>query len=431
MLYYVILQNLKMYFLKRYLSIINNNLNMKTDMCNNKITKLKFFKLNDALNCEIESQNVFVLSCERMTYKNKIGRYYVIFPSFKHFLKNKHNYKHCHEIIVDHKNNVPNIGGRLVFDFDIKYTFIKVIPENFKLLIQKTIVDVINKYYTSVDSTKIQFIWSTSNNSHKFSKHLTVKNMYFTNWILMVRQFYNYFNIEWNTTQLWIHAEDLIDYQIVRKNGSLRMVGYSKINGSPLTFDNTDLNDIDSETYNNHFIDSLIRIYDTDTLLNEQKITPNNLKINYDLDKKTTELINPLTISTQTTVFTTKDLLNNNIYNLAFTLCDKVNPGIFSANKKYNSGISLLRKKPSKCILSGKLHESDNAYLIINKDTNEYTVYFGCYRNCGCKKTIKIGNITNNTIQEDTYLNTKIDKINNPNKLTSKKKIEMFSAIIG
>jgi hypothetical protein len=56
--------------------------------------------------------------------------------------------------------------------------------------------------------------------------------------------------------------------------------------------------------------------------------------------------------------------------------------------------LSLLRIKASKCLISGRLHEQENAYIIINKGDYDYSVNFGCYRKCFDKKIIYIGSIT-------------------------------------
>lgn len=209
------------------------------------VTNIKYFSIEDAIKAPINSRTVFIIANERITKTGHIGRYYTIFPTFKEFLKNREKYKHCHEILVDHNNNKPNPSGRLVFDFDIKTNDEEnslkneiVVPKNFKKQIENIIIDVIESYFNGVDVNKIEFIWSTSQNPKKISKHLTVKNLYFDDWINMSKIFYQLFCILWDNTYLWIKSDKLIDFQIVRNRGSLRMVGSSKIGGNPLIFDN-------------------------------------------------------------------------------------------------------------------------------------------------------------------------------------------------
>ena len=135
----------------------------------------KCFSIDDAINVPMDTKTVFIIANERTTKKGHIGRYYMVFPSFKFFLKNRNKYKHCHEILIDHKNNETNCAGRLVFDFDIKTSetglngLPKKIPDNFKEIIENTVYEVIEKYFNNVDSDKFVFVWSTSSNPNKFS----------------------------------------------------------------------------------------------------------------------------------------------------------------------------------------------------------------------------------------------------------------------
>jgi hypothetical protein len=63
------------------------------------------YSLNDAINCEMETTNVFIIANERKKKDGGIGRYYTIFPSYKSFTKRRDKYLNCHELLVDHKNN--------------------------------------------------------------------------------------------------------------------------------------------------------------------------------------------------------------------------------------------------------------------------------------------------------------------------------------
>lgn len=60
-------------------------------------------------------------------------------------------------------------------------------------------------------------------------------------------------------------------------------------------------------------------------------------------------------------------------------------PNIFRVNKINGNIIQLTRLKPAKCLLSDKIHEKENAYLIINQldiDQEHCEIIFGCYRQC-------------------------------------------------
>ncbi|BCS83336.1 hypothetical protein QLL95_gp0787 [Cotonvirus japonicus] len=369
------------------------------ELHNESITRIKYFKIDDAISCPIMSKTAFIIANERVTTKGRTGRYFTVFPSFKKFMENRYKYKHCHEIFVDHMNNKPNLGGRLVFDFDIEYVDGLIIPENFKKQVNKTILKVISKYFIEINISILEFVWSTSINKKKLSKHLTVKHLYFDDWIIMTKIFYKLFCKVWDKKYNWILSQDLIDSQIVRKKGSLRMVDSTKINGNPLILDN-----------NNHKLtDSLIRIYYKNHRDAEQTITRNNL------NEKASDIINTnLHIKDQkyntyeNNISNISNNISNNIinnptfddqiYEKAFELYNLIHPGIFKPGKINGNFLTLIRVKPNHCFLSKKLHEQENAFLCVKKDTNNYVVSFGCYRYCHTKKISTIGYIKFNTM---------------------------------
>jgi hypothetical protein len=365
------------------------------DEHNKLITAIKYFSIKDALKAPILSKTVFIIANERVTKSEHIGRYYTVFPTFKEFLKNREKYKHCHEILVDHNNNKPNPAGRLVFDFDIKTINNKkdspkdgfIIPKKFKIQIENTIIEVIEKYFNDINIDCLEFIWSTSQNPKKFSKHLTVKNLYFDNWINMSKIFYQLFCIVWDETYLWIKSSKLIDFQIVRNRGSLRMIGSTKIGGYPLTFDNE----------NHKLTDSLIRIYLKKQKEDEQMVTKDNINKSVfenvlcdDISETSEQFI---TINFQPKK-TEKPAHDKEIYIKAYEIYNIISPGVFKMGKINGEVLSLIRIKANKCLMSGKIHEQENAFLIINRKEYEYSVNFGCYRFCYIKKTVFIGSIS-------------------------------------
>lgn len=398
---------------------------------NKRITATRYFKIDDAVQAPIKSKTVFIIANERITSTNKIGRYYTVFPFFKEFLKNRERYIHCHELIVNHVNNKVNAAGRLVFDFDLKYDETEyVIPKKFKDQIENIVVEVVERYFNNVDLQRLEFVWSTSQNPSKFSKHLTVKNMYFDNWISMSRTFYKLFCIVWDEYHKWIPSSKLIDMQIVRNKGSLRMVGSKKINGYPLIFDNT----------NHKLTDSLIRIYFKTQRENEQLVTIDNInngvfdnvlyesnadddQLDYDFDASNSIVIN-FARATKLSKTSNKSVSSAPsyemaIYRKAFTMYNDIVPGIFKMGSINGSILSLLRLKPSKCIMSGKQHDSENAYLVITKTESEYSVKFGCYRNCSQLKVINCGifTIDNHTVVLNPAFTTAV----NPTKTSHSK----------
>jgi hypothetical protein len=352
----------------------------------------KYFSINDAINAPVNSKCPFIISNERLTKDGNIGRYYTVFPRFEDFLKNRNKYPHCHEILVDHINKIPDKSGRLVFDFDIKPKDGKLTVSNyFKEQVEDIIDTVVKRYFVNVDPNILEYVWSTSENPKKFSKHLTVKNLYFDDWITISRLFYHLFCKVWDEKYVWIESSKLIDFQIIRNRASLRMVGSSKINGYPLVFDI-------SNKYS--LSDSLIRIYIEEQKKYEQLVTKNHVNKSFLVQYNNGPGISSL-ISLQNKQRSTETIMKTQnpeyemvVYERAYEIYHQICPGIFRMGKIYGKILSLirkLRKKPVPCLLSGKLHENENAFLFIRKDMKVYTVYFGCYRYCGKKKVIEIG----------------------------------------
>lgn len=336
------------------------------------IHRKKYFTLQEAIDTKVNSTSVFIIANECLKKTDEVGRYFTVFESFASFLKMRNNYPHCHELFVDHKNNEPDPKGRLVFDFDIKdYD----VPFNFKRLIENTIADVVDTYFDdSIDSNLFEYVWSTSPNPAKLSKHLTVKNLYFDDWITLSKCFYQLLCIVWDDTQPWIPSSDLIDSQIVRNRASLRMVGSRKIKGRTLRFDNP------AHT----LTDSLIRIYTGET---EQLVTIKNINKSalQEIDYATTPKEKHIAINRVMKIVDPS--YDDLVYKNAFKMVDSVMPDIFKPGKVSGNCLQLLRVKSSKCILSGRVHDSDNAYIIITYAAN-YQLYFGCWRRCGKKMLI-------------------------------------------
>lgn len=352
---------------------------------NKKITDTKYFTIKDSIRAPIKSKTAFIIANERTTKDGSIGRYFTVFPTFQNFLDNRDKYEHCHEILVDHIKNKSNLAGRLVFDFDIKN---EKIPKNFKDQIEDVVIEVVENFFNDVDINKLEFIWSTSQNPTKFSKHLTVKHLYFDNWINMSKIFYQLLCLIWDEKYFWIKSNKLIDFQIVRNNGSLRMVGSSKINGYPLIFDNPE----------HKLTDSLIRIYNQSEI--EQIITKENIDENVFTNILCETKSEPNENHPQDTRnnFCSNKIIEplyvEQVYQKAYQIYNTINPGVFKMGKISGDRVSFIRIKPYKCLLSGKIHTQENSFCRITKDDEFYYVYFGCYRYCYNKKMILIGTVS-------------------------------------
>jgi hypothetical protein len=298
----------------------------------------------------------FVVAQEcREIYKDEDGnekirtRKYLIFKDAEEYFNNIDLYPNCHEMII---KRYGFIRGRLVFDFDIKN---KNIPETFKTDIEEAIISTFNKNYNNINTGIFMFVWLTSLNKEKFSKHLIVRNCYFEDWLQQIKYFYQHFQneIKINDKFNWIDSSELIDYQLARNHSSLRLPLNSKIDGNKLLFDE-----------NFSFYDGLIYPAPHQRK-NEQRILLINQKTI--LKQKEYKLVEIEDHTANKAIFWFKKYIDTN--------------NSFSVIKRENQYIYLKRNKPSKCPISGKLHDNENACLILDNDKTR----FYCYR--GCKNT--------------------------------------------
>lgn len=278
-------------------------------------------------------------------------RKFYVWKDAKEYSQNIDVHNHCHEIIYDRGYGV---NGRLVFDFDIKYELTecgKNIPKKFKSDIEKIVIETFNENYKNVNTDIMEFIWLSSGNNDKMSKHLVVKNAFFEDWIEQTKYFYEKFKVHAEKSRkfLWIGSNDIVDFQLARRNASLRLPFNSKIGGSTLTFDDE-----------NSFFDGLIYPI-SDDRLTEQRIflyQQNEIKkVKRDIIKNFDSKSIDLAISTFKRFDTER---------------------LFSVGKLHNQYIQLLRRKKGKCFISGKEHESDNACLIVQDNK----IMFYCHRGC-------------------------------------------------
>jgi hypothetical protein len=389
---------------------MSDNIKIDRETFTNNLINQKFFSMDDAVNSFVNTKTVFIIANERRKKSGSTGRYYTVFPTFKDFLNNRDNYRHCHEILLDHKNNKPNLAGRLVFDFDLEDV---LVPDDFTKQVETTIKTTIKKYFKNVDVNKFEYVWSTSPNVHKVSKHLTVKNLYFDKWINLSKIFYKLFGLEWEKKYDWIKPSNLIDFQIVRTKASLRMVGSSKIGGNTLEFDDPKFK----------LTDSLIRIYFKNQRDEEQLVTVDNLAINlYDFEILSDCIADPpsnnhISIGGLHSehLEQTDPVYPLKVYTAAFELYSTLQPDVFKMGKISGNRLGLVRLKAHNCLLSNRVHEHENAFLVIYDNKTIYDVKFGCYRFCHAKKTVSIGNLsTTNLIKmirpDFDYLVTKSKK---------------------
>jgi len=334
-------------------------------------------------------QSPFVVASEVET--DNATREFLIFHDLEHFLNMKNEYSHCHEIIRCPEERENLARGRLIFDFDLEQPLEGVsegnfVPDNFNQIIETLIKHVFKTYYLDIDTERLVFIWQVTKHDDKFSKHLIVKNAYFSEyWVKQMRVFYELVRKtteEFNIAQL----TKVIDFQIARKNATFRMIGCSKIGKKPL--------ELESPTEASIY-DCLVGIYHHEHLREEQRITMSN--INYTLltqklsniKKKTKEekrfnAVITKNISLGLDDPTSIDVTDNDV-NRACYLYESWNLNCFKIRDKVGNLINLDRTRPSECPISGVIHERENAYLKMRQDGH---VMFCCRRGCKAKNGV-------------------------------------------
>jgi hypothetical protein len=340
-------------------------------------------------------------------------------------------YPNANELFTYHYKNKDDKWverGRLVFDFDIEGDNMALVPDNFKEEVEEAIIETINRYYINVDVDKIVFVWSTSQNPKKYSKHLTIQNFYMTDWIEMGNVFYSNMTVVWESQERWIRASELFDKQIIRKNGGLRFVGCSK-HGKDYRLV------LDDEGH--EISDSTIKIYDKETRRREQRICWKNHKVTdepyRDLGIKPVGKIKARNSTRRNMINENSKTFDGDVYRTAIGFINNTHEGVFEPYKIDGSIISLRRLCPGECMLSGHVHENENAYITISEKIDprsgsaKYFVYFGCYRGClfNERKTKLIGiiNVNVETVKPiESTKPSKSIKSKDTNEPTKKKK---------
>jgi hypothetical protein len=347
-----------------------------------------FYSLDEAKSCQIEGKRPFIIAEERKRANGTIGRYFTVFESFKEFLSERNDHPHCHELIADHNKCIPIDSGRLVFDLDReeKYNGINYVPPQFQKEFETLILSTINKYYTGVDIGKIEFIWMTSPNKKKYSRHLVLKNFHFKKWLPMARDFYRLLEKEWCFD--WCELKELVDVQIIRKSGSLRMAGSSKIGGSVLKIDKPEY-DIE---------DTLIRIYRKSVRQIEQTIHPDQLTYEF-----------PQKIKKSGPKYITSPELPVGNYELAYRAVETLYPGIFQPGPMKGAYMTLTRIKESICPFSQRKHEKIDSFIELIPGPI-ISIRFGCYRKCASRYSHQIGVIKQDKLIMNIYKQKNIQR---------------------
>jgi hypothetical protein len=324
------------------------------------------YNLEHAQKYNINSRNKFIISreCLQKYIENGIEKYkereFIVFKNVNSYLKHMNYFNHCHEVICKRdENNIIPLTGRLAFDFDIHV----VIPLTFKEDIEYLISSVVKKYYINIDPTKFKYIWMSSENKTKISKHLVVKNCFFyTDWVSQIKTFYKLMMKEISTDEKfkWItDVKNVIDIAWPKSVTYLRLPLNSKLEGNILKFDDE----------NTEYSDGLVCIYDCETYLEEQKIKYCNQK-EYEFLKDIKKKVSKDMSGTKSDkIYDIFDKYNNG----------KNGYGLYTLGSIKGNMINLIRVEPGKCLISHKHHDKENAYLVVGEDGG---VRFFCRRQC-------------------------------------------------
>lgn len=302
------------------------------------------------------------------------GRRYLIFKDLNEYIRNLQFYNTCHEVLIN-KDSDSDIMGFFALDIDLPL----MKDNSWYKDIEYAIAKVLYKQYNHIPPI-VRYIWLTSGNSTKTSRHLLVQDIILTHW----REQMHYI-IPHLKSLLRTPLSDGIDDGIYRKSGSLRLPLNSKvkngIKGVPLTFD-------EPNKYN--FRDGLIQIRkDNIATISKSKIySPSMYKQSF----IETPYIKPIIsskIEFNSTLPNKSDI--NKVIDTWNTYTKGIDTGL-EIGEIQDDVIFIKRVKSGKCLISSKVHDSIGGILFISN--NPYTVKFHCFRKCmrNNKKCITISN---------------------------------------
>lgn len=403
-----------------------NNFNQNSNSPDQSVVANDAMMLTLVKDALLEKTTVFKdESVDDITKQRK--RTYYVFHDLEHFLNLRHYYPHAHEVVRcpisterDPLGNKiyldENSRGRLLFDIDLleplpemawlfangasanmkDLTTENFVPPDFRYVFECIIRQTFMNYYVSVDVSKFIFIWQNSHSTSKLSLHLIVKNAFFSeHWTKQMRVFYTLFQrtaIKYGKSN-YLKA---IDFAMARRNATFRMLGSSKPGGNILEIEHCNYQGIDLLDYPQSgqitIYDCLVGVYHHEQLLQEQLIELDHLNFNRiegelaeirSIGKETPEEKEfRKTIGRQFPSLNEEAApvnVNDEDIGRAVTIFQNWNQEVFSIRDQRGSVINLNRRRRAECPLSGRIHESENAYLKLRADGQ---MVFGCYRGC-------------------------------------------------
>lgn len=358
---------------------------------------------------------------DNLTKENKIrNRKFYAFDDIESFLYSRSMYPHAHEIVFNRFSEKQQ--GRLVFDFDYEESWHGIpkivngelegfVPPDFHERFENLIKKTFQKFYVDVDVSRFDFIWlvskkilqdETVDSTEKWSKHLIVKNAYFaSNWKVQMQMFYQLLLTIAYDEKIFpemLNLEKLVDVQVARSNATMRMCGSTKYGkNNVLQLDKRsgifgDSSMGEQSHLQRSFYDTLIQLYRKEEIDGEQYIAENQLShkelhavpperaISNEFFREAMKIIN---IDLNGPKIYSSETLTERQVALAIKCLEMYHelvkiPNPFQMKDVGGSRIDLKRTSPGKCLLSGRIHEHENAYMIVYM--NEVRLF--CHRGC-------------------------------------------------
>jgi hypothetical protein len=366
-------------------------------------TASKYYTLQQATKHRTRSGLIpFVIAHEvREPYKDSAGqeqmrtRVFYAFENLAEFERVRKDYPNAHEVIWD-RYAADKQQGRLIFDFDFDHPWAGVkpnfVPKDFQTRIQEVVVKTFDTFYKDVDTSKFVWVWLISDTVEKWSKHLIVKHAFFSHdWKAQMSVFYNLFLSVAQKSGYFplVPFEGLIDMQVARTGATMRMCGSSKIGGKVLTLESP----ADAT-----FEDTLVQLHTYQTIRKEQHITETQLRkdvldklffehpeevvkdrfLKGACDKCHIDLSSYYEASDR---IITQEMVDKSYQTFEKFYCDRfqiVKQEVFMLGPSSSQFITLKRLRSAPCLISGKVHDAENACIIVQDNS----IKFYCRRDC-------------------------------------------------
>lgn len=339
----------------------------------------------------------FILQWEIPQPRDGVERRYIVFDGVSEYLKflSQNRYSTCHEVFLSSTFQINDeIFAHPCFDFDMKIDItsnisVNPLPSNWVQMLQNDIQDILCQLYPSkkekiceiLTSLPSNWIWMTSPNSKKISKHLTIRKIAFSTWRSQMKLLVS------ELKKLDRPYMQGIDDAIYRKLGSLRL----PLNSKRHEFGPPDANGISQvikyshplqfDDINHTFVDGLVLVHNE----NMHTLEDGLILTMADLDEKykSSEYYIAPQISGIDYDQISDEICNDDELYSAFQIYNKAYKTGLKLGSIKGNYLTLIREFPGKCPISGKIHDHENAYVY----QSDGKIYFGCHR--GCTLTIQ------------------------------------------